>query len=701
MADWDLRSFIFQVDNLDEDEKELCFKHLDGQGFSSPNKCQVFFTITDEDLKSLGISLMSTRKVLLRAITGEAQRRQQAGTAVGEKDTESAVLRNFEVKRYDSLTGFLKQYRPRPLQLLPSVSKQSTDKEGVEPPTSVGEWSSFEHECLLLVNAAPKSGPIEQAVTAQAPAKVASELKLQDELLLNLFEPVYQAVVPMEQIFRFDRMRRRQDVEGVPLSGIPDFLVMSYDMTRVLVCVEVKTSAAFSVPADTSLPAAYAAAEKGSNILNCVLQVYSYLDPVPYGVLITDKQLVCFQRLGAELQCSRVIPVAGGQGELPGADEAGSLTAAAALYGIIKMSYARARMQPQPGTGTSSGGSGSAGGVVRTRWRNVLSWLPAFGAMFGVAAAADAASPDAPPPVTAAGATTGAAAGAGTPAGEGTSQGAGGRASATAGAGASLGAAAAVVESHVKSEQMFPDRPRCLSDSTRGVVLQGALGGVPAAVKLADLWQDEDGRAKQAFKHEVVMYQEHLAPLQGRYVPRLLAFGTCDGWQFFLATSLEGPPLSSEEAWAAEASGSSSTQEDISAAALAALDEVHGVGVLHGDVALRNFVLAGRRQQQQQQEPSGSGGGESYGAPRVMAVDFGHAELAAAAAKRWRTEPAAMFAGERRELQRLLLEWQQEQRVRRQMDAVDAEAAEAEAEAAAGADSGEIMDGRRTAPALW
>ncbi|KAG2444684.1 hypothetical protein HXX76_001428 [Chlamydomonas incerta] len=247
---------------------------------------------------------------------------------------------------------------------------------------------------------------------------------------------------------------------------------------------------------------------------------------------------------------------------------------------------------------------------------------------------------------------------------------------------------------------MFPDRPRCLSDSIWGVVLQGELGGVPAAVKLADLWQDEDGRAKQAFKHEAAMYQEHLAPLQGRYVPRLLAFGTCDGWQFFLATSLEGPPLSSEEAWAAEASGSSSssTQEDISAAALAALDEVHGVGVLHGDVALRNFVLAGRRQQQQQQEPSGSGGGESYGAPRVMAVDFGRAELAAAAAKRWRTEPAAMFAGERRELQRLLLEWQQEQRVRRQMDAVDAEAAEAEAEAAAGADSGEIMDGRRTAP---
>lgn len=96
--------------------------------------------------------------------------------------------------------------------------------------------------------------------------------------------------------------------------------------------------------------------------------------------------------------------------------------------------------------------------------------------------------------------------------------------------------------------------------------------------------------------------------------------------------------------------------------------QVHRCGVLHGDIALRNFVLAA--------QPAGVGGSAAGGGgggggrsqtsatghqpqlqPRVMLLDFGHSQLLAEAAEEWGEEPASLIQRERRALQDLL-DWE-------------------------------------------
>eukprot|EP00198_Chlamydomonas_reinhardtii_P011634 XP_001700971.1 predicted protein [Chlamydomonas reinhardtii] len=277
---------------------------------------------------------------------------------------------------------------------------------------------------------------------------VGCEAELQDQLLWCFLNPLQIAA---SKSFVCGRMRR--DVEGLPAnSGRPDFLLLSGDRNTVLVAVEVKTSAALWVPPGRSLPDVYAEAGKNSKIVKAVHQLYSYLDRVPYGVLLTDKQLFCMRREHDELLCSPSIPLTAEQGEAAaGGFGAGSLTAAAALYCTLR---------PDP--------------------------------------------------------------------------------------------------------QVPGHTPRRLAESSSAVVLQGELGGRAAAVKMVDLWQGSEG--KKLLQHEARMYQA-LQPLQGSYVPRLLGYGSCDGWQFFVATSLEGPSLNLEDGWAL---GEAATR----AGALAALDAV-------------------------------------------------------------------------------------------------------------------------------
>ena len=70
---WDLRAFLDGIGNLDKAEQELCFNLLDKQGFSAANKREAFFALNGADLEHAGISLLSTRKVLLLAIAGELE----------------------------------------------------------------------------------------------------------------------------------------------------------------------------------------------------------------------------------------------------------------------------------------------------------------------------------------------------------------------------------------------------------------------------------------------------------------------------------------------------------------------------------------------------------------------------------------------------------------------------------------------------
>ncbi|GIL75073.1 hypothetical protein Vretifemale_4905 [Volvox reticuliferus] len=84
---WDLRAFIFGCDDLDDDEKKLCYDALNREGFSAANKRRAFLALNEADLRNLGVPRLSTRKVLLLAITASA-----AGLSV-ESTTGSGTVR--------------------------------------------------------------------------------------------------------------------------------------------------------------------------------------------------------------------------------------------------------------------------------------------------------------------------------------------------------------------------------------------------------------------------------------------------------------------------------------------------------------------------------------------------------------------------------------------------------------------------------
>ncbi|KAG2447889.1 hypothetical protein HYH02_007343 [Chlamydomonas schloesseri] len=80
---WDLHKFIFDLKNLSDSEKELCFAKLDKEGFSDPTKCQVFFALSEAHLASVGIEKLGTRLALQLAIAGGPPPLLPARTATG------------------------------------------------------------------------------------------------------------------------------------------------------------------------------------------------------------------------------------------------------------------------------------------------------------------------------------------------------------------------------------------------------------------------------------------------------------------------------------------------------------------------------------------------------------------------------------------------------------------------------------------
>ena len=67
---WDLGAFISRCDDLDDEERKLCYDALSREGFSAANKRRAFFALNEADLKNLGVTRLSTRKVLILAIAG-------------------------------------------------------------------------------------------------------------------------------------------------------------------------------------------------------------------------------------------------------------------------------------------------------------------------------------------------------------------------------------------------------------------------------------------------------------------------------------------------------------------------------------------------------------------------------------------------------------------------------------------------------
>lgn len=136
-----------------------------------------------------------------------------------------------------------------------------------------------------------------------------------------------------------------------------------------------------------------------------------------------------------------------------------------------------------------------------------------------------------------------------------------------------------------------------LSSGKGGKVVRGKVGGRDAAVKLvptADAWAE-------MLLTEAENYL-HVRKLWGKYVPRMLAYGTtCDGEVTFLATELiDGVPISAVK-----------MSPTIARAARKALKALHKAGLVHCDIQPLNFLLLRHRA-----TPRRSG-------PRVMVLDFG------------------------------------------------------------------------------
>ena len=158
-----------------------------------------------------------------------------------------------------------------------------------------------------------------------------------------------------------------------------------------------------------------------------------------------------------------------------------------------------------------------------------------------------------------------------------------------------------------------------LGRGAAGTVFEGAFGGQAAAVKVmgqCSLWEPSG-----SYRWEERVYQR-LLQLQGGCVPRVLGCGLIASYdEYFLALELlRGTQL---------ARLPQPLDPGACEGALAALAQVHALGVLHGDVRLNHFIAV----------PAGSG------CLRVVLLDFDRAHLGASSAD---------MGKERAELRRLL-----------------------------------------------
>ncbi|KAG2493224.1 hypothetical protein HYH03_008640 [Edaphochlamys debaryana] len=466
-------------------------------------------------------------------------------------------------------------------------------------PALVLPWEGFEQTCAAFVAASasesesdtsPESsrdsagaawacpGPGDGAADAGAAAAggsgaagpvVGSEAELRAALLAGVLQPLRRAAaaagVAAVHVGTVGPCER--DVAG--LVGCPDLLISDAAASRLLLPLEVKTSRDFWVEGGDLAAAYNAPGGPGEGPLaSAVAQLYLYGAQVPYAVLLTDRQMFVAHREGTTLRVSRAIPLASSPAP-SSSSSAPSVTAVGALFFAASLAAAwweAPALSPQrcPSSATPSSATPSSPYTpTSTSAASAPGPDPLHGGccltteeLFGPGAGADPRFvPGAP----------------GAPGGPGAGPGS------------------------------FVAAGRC------GVVRRGVVAGAPAAVKVVDLF-NEPGALKEVQRE--VRYYRRLAPLQGTAIPRLLGHGFTDGGaQYYMATSLEGASLDSPR-WAA-AGGWPLPRPQVAAQALAALRAVQGAGVLHGDVAPRNFVFSA----------------EQDGAPpRVLLLDFGFAQ---------------------------------------------------------------------------
>lgn len=126
----------------------------------------------------------------------------------------------------------------------------------------------------------------------------------------------------------------------------------------------------------------------------------------------------------------------------------------------------------------------------------------------------------------------------------------------------------------------FGVQPELLGDWRTGYVWRKKILNRDMVVKQS-CWE-EDGGMRKLVRTELLAY-DALSKLQSRVIPKMFYAGIMlDGWTDCVATSYEGVSLSDYDG---------KIDKTFISKAMKGLDEIHELGVLHGDVALRNILI--------------------------------------------------------------------------------------------------------------
>ncbi|KXZ53565.1 hypothetical protein GPECTOR_6g482 [Gonium pectorale] len=428
-----------------------------------------------------------------------------------------------EVYAFASLQEFLTNYHPwNPINLAGCVGP-GTHFVNHLAPVQVLPWDGFEATCRKLIAAVPNGGPVKIAVPKGTTVPLGSERNVQDELNGRLVRPLVEACSANGPAFMLQGVRGSLKC----LNGSPDDLFVDAECKEVLVPIEYKTSRALNVPSG-DLVATYASATARSGAKEAVHQMAGYLAEVTYGALITDRQLFCFRREGSTLHISAAVPVTGDP-HCPPAPSPGRVGSDATRGAEQAAADAAEQRLSQKGHGPAAPSAVGALFCLATLAGQQRSMRQASDAASGGGRGSRSASPG----------------------GAARRPSVGGAAVPLQGLAAALTPTplAAVSEGSFESSDVFGPGfmyKQFLAEGRTGRVLTGVIGGQPAAVKVADLYKQPEARAEMQI--EVEIYRR-LRSLQGVHIPRLLAYGYIDGWQYFVATSLERPSLESNETW--------------------------------------------------------------------------------------------------------------------------------------------------------
>lgn len=121
-----------------------------------------------------------------------------------------------------------------------------------------------------------------------------------------------------------------------------------------------------------------------------------------------------------------------------------------------------------------------------------------------------------------------------------------------------------------------------------GIAYRNVINGYDSVIKVVETPKDEEG--SELLNYEAGIYTK-LRGLWGRHIPNMIYAGPISLARNVLAITYEGKSLDRLQDW----SQLGMSKDELKRKAEKAVEEVHKLGVLHGDVALRNIVVDPKR----------------------------------------------------------------------------------------------------------